>query len=149
MISRRPFSALLAAAILCLPVQVLAADALVLVAAQNSQISKLSSLEIRKLYLGFVVFDDDDRQMHALINASDDHLMDVFLQNVMAMSRRAYDRRLLTLTVQTGRTRPQVYTGLDDLQLALAADPLLVSCMWLSDVKQAGELKVVKLLWQE
>jgi len=145
----RPKKLLLLVVVLWLSPQAAVADALVLVAGKDNPVTQLRSLDIRNLYLGFVVIDNDGRQLYALTNASDDHLMDVFLQNVMAMTQRSYNRRLLTLTVQSGRSRPPVYTRLDDLVQALSTDSATIACMWMSDAQGAENLRIVKILWRE
>lgn len=127
----------------------MAEEALVLVAAEDSSITDLTSLEIRKLYLGFSVRDRQERQIIALTNDTDQRLTQVFLQNVMAMSQRAYTRRLLTLAVQSGRSRPEVLTSLTLLHGRLLADELAVTCMWQSDVERLGGLKILRVLWVE
>jgi hypothetical protein len=124
-------------------------ESLVLVAGENSPIVDLNSLEIRKLYLGFNVRDRDDHQIHAVTNASDEKVMRIFLQNVMAMSARTYSRRLLTLAVQTGQPRPRSEASLSELHSLLNANGMVVTCMWNRDVEKFGDLKVLKVLWTE
>lgn len=124
-------------------------EALVLVAREDSSIGELNSLEIRKLYLGFNVRDRSDRQIYAITNLSDARLMKVFLQNVMAMTERAYNRRLLTLAVQSGRARPRQASSLEELHRYLTTNSMVVSCMWKKDVEKFGDLKVIKVLWAD
>lgn len=124
-------------------------EALVLVAGEHSPIGKLNSLEIRKLYLGFNVRDREERQIHAITNTSDARMMNVFLQNVMAMTERAYNRRLLTLAVQSGRARPRLESSLEELHRSLTTNIMVVSCMWRKDVERFGDLKVIRVLWTD
>lgn len=127
----------------------LADEALVLVTSAQSSIPELNSLDIRKLYLGFNVRDRSERQIVALTNASDDRVMTVFLQNVMAMTQRAYNRRLLTLAVQSGRARPRTVRSLDQLHQLLLSDQMMVTCMWKTDADKFADLKVLRVLWTE
>lgn len=126
-----------------------AANALVLISNADSAVSSLTSLEIRKLYLGFVVFDNHGNQIRAIINDTEPRLMDVFLQNVMAMSRTAYNHRLLTLTVQTGRPRPPLISNRQALRSALQNDLFVVTCMWQRDILHDSNIKIIKVLWTE
>jgi len=140
---------LTAIVLLCSVNAAYANEALVLVASQESPIHELTSLEIRKLYLGFNVRDRSERQIVALTNKSDTRVMTVFLQNVMAMTQRAYNRRLLTLAVQSGRARPRSVASLDQLHELLLSDRMMVTCMWKADVDEFSGLKVLRVLWTE
>jgi hypothetical protein len=66
----------------------------------------------------------------------------------MAMSEKSYDRRLLTLTLQSGRRRPDVYTNIDELVDALQMDPYLVTYMWQEDFEKVRALKVLRVIWK-
>ena len=136
-------------ALLCGVDSVVADEALVLVTSAQSPIPELNSLDIRKLYLGFNVRDRSERQIIALTNASDDRVMTVFLQNVMAMTQRAYNRRLLTLAVQSGRPRPRSVQSLERLHQLLLTDRMMVTCMWKTDADKFADLKVLRVLWTD
>ena len=68
---------------------------LLLVCDSNSTLSYLSPTEIRKLFLNVPVV-KDGVQIKPLLNFSDPLISDVFLQNVIFMSKRSYERKLLS-----------------------------------------------------
>jgi hypothetical protein len=120
----------------------------VLVARADSTITSIDPLDLRKLYLGLPVRTADDVAIRAATNRSDTELYEIFLQVVMAMSARAYDHRLLTLTLQSGRRRPETYVNTKELLRAIEADAGLVTFMWLEDTGKSANLKVLRVLWK-
>ena len=80
--------------------------------------AQLDAIEIRKLFLGLPVL-RENRPLHAVRNASDTFLTEVFLQHVVAMSESAYDRRILAQMLQQGRPLPPELKSSD----AVVADP--------------------------
>ena len=124
------------------------AEQVVLVVGENSPIENLSSLECRKAYFGIVVR-YDNQIIRPFRNSSDSQLSQIFLQSVVAMSERSYERRLFSLTLKSGRPRPKEFTDQDDLVRALREYPHSISYMWRSDVERSIGIKVIKLLWQE
>jgi len=130
------------------PSFVLADHKLVLVTREDSPLSNISALDLRKLYLGFVVYSDTGRQIHPISNHSDARAWEIFLQDVVGMSARTYDRRLLTLTLQTGRHRPQVFNELEYVLDAIAANPLAIAFVWQEDLQHRENIKVIRVLWQ-
>ncbi len=125
-----------------------AAQQVVLVVGENSPIENLSLLECRKAYFGIVVR-HDNQIIRPLRNSSDPQLSEIFLQSVVAMSERSYERRLFSLTLKSGRARPEEFTDQDNLVRALREYPHSISYMWRSDAEQSMGIKVIKLLWQE
>jgi len=124
------------------------AEQVVLVVGENSPIENLSSLECRKAYFGIVVR-YDNQIIRPFRNSSDSQLSQIFLQSVVAMSERSYERRLFSLTLKSGRPRPKEFTDQDDLVRALREYPYSISYMWRSDAERSIGIKVIKLLWQE
>ena len=123
------------------------AEQVVLVVGENSPIENLSSLECRKAYFGIVVR-YDNQIIRPFRNSSDSQLSQIFLQSVVAMSERSYERRLFSLTLRTGRPRPEEFTDQDVLVLALRDHPHSISYMWRSDVERSIGIKIIKVLWQ-
>jgi len=120
----------------------------VLVVAEDSPISAVSSLQLRKLYLGLPTR-LSGIQARPLRNTSDDTLQDIFLQSAMAMSERAYERQLLNLTLRVGNIRPETVPAVDSLKRILQEDNSALTYMWQSDLHEGDGLRVVKVLWQE
>jgi hypothetical protein len=120
---------------------------MVLVTSSDSPVDSVSPLDIRKLYLGFVVRDRQGNPIRPMTNASDSRLWEIFLQDVMGMSARSYDRRLLTLTLQSGRPRPDVYGSLQSILDSVEQDDNAVAIVWEEDIAKRPGLKVIRVLW--
>jgi hypothetical protein len=135
--------------LLAAPTPLRAEESLVLIAHKDSPLLSLRSVDIRKLYLGFIVRDEHNHPIRAIVNDSDARLWDVFLQGVMGMSDKSYDRRLLTLTLQSGRVRPHVVTDLSQLLQTIKSEPSAVAFVWRRDLEGHDNLKVLRVLWQE
>ena len=129
--------------------QVRAEDSVVLVTSADSSIRDVSSIEVRKLFLGFTVNTGNGKPIHAVTNLSDERLWQVFLQGVMGMSERSYDRRLLTLTLQSGRPRPAVVQDVDAALLAIITDGNAITFAWSYDVDDRDDIRVLRVLWQD
>jgi len=126
----------------------LAEEQLVLIVSSDSKIEHLDSLEVRKLFLGLTVTHDGNR-LRPILNEADARVKEVFLQNIVALSDIIYDRRLLQLSLQQGRTRPTVYKHTTELLRAIAADPSAVSYAWSKDVAHDPHIKILRTLWHD
>ncbi|NOR41822.1 MAG: hypothetical protein GQ572_00690 [Gammaproteobacteria bacterium] len=134
---------------LMLCIEVAAADRqVVLVAASTSPLHNLDSLELRKIYLGFIVKRDGEI-VKGLRYTEDETLNSIFLQTVVAMSEKSYMRRLLSLTIRQGIPRPAEYNKFEDLQDALLTKPYSVSYMWKDDAVRSSNVKILRVLWQQ
>ena len=124
------------------------ADEVVLVAGANIDLGQLDSLTVRKLFLGLTVTHDGKR-LRPLLNEGDARLNNIFLQNVVSMSEMTYDRRVLRLALQGGRSIPAAYDSTALLLSALATDPTAVSYAWLKDVEHDRRIKILRTLWRD
>ena len=125
-----------------------AEHALVLITSADSPLQSVSSIELRKLYLGFIVNTDTGHQIRPVTNDSDPHAKEIFLQNVVGMSARSYDRRLLALTLRTGRHRPEVFRETSVLLDRIADATHSVAFVWEEDVEGREDIRVLRVLWQ-
>ena len=134
---------------LMLCTEVAAADReVVLVAASTSPLHNLDSLELRKIYLGFIVKRDGEI-VKGLRYAEDETLNSIFLQTVVAMSEKSYMRRLLSLTIRQGIPRPVEYDEFDNLLKALSTNSYSVTYMWKDDAVRSSDVKILRVLWQQ
>jgi len=124
-----------------------AADSLVIVVRADSPIESLSNLDLKKIYLGIAVRIDDET-IRGVRNVSDDLLDRIFLQNIVAMSERAYERRLLSFTLRYGRPRPAVISDPEEILERLSADPYAVSYMWKADADARKEIRILRTIWR-
>ena len=125
-----------------------AEEQLVLIVSSDSKVEQLDSLEVRKLFLGLTVTHDGNR-LRPILNEADARVKEVFLQNIVALSDTTYDRRLLQLALQQGRTQPTVYKQTTELLRAVAADPSAVSYAWSKDVAHDPHIKILRILWHD
>jgi hypothetical protein len=138
--------ALLCSAALVMPS--FADETVVLIVSAESKVEQLDSLEVRKLFLGMTVTHNGSR-LKPLLNEADPRIKDVFLQNIVAMSDMTYDRRILLLALQGGRSMPGVYTNSTALINTVASDPTAVSFAWGKDVQHDKRIKVLRVLWHD
>ena len=132
---------------LCMEVAVAGHQA-VLVTSSTSPIQDIDSLELRKLFLGFNVT-RDGKFVKGLRNTEDDDLNSIFLQSVVAMSEKSYERRHLSLTLRKGIPRPLEYDKSEDLLKALSNNPYSVSYMWRESAESRPDLKILRVLWEQ
>jgi hypothetical protein len=123
-------------------------EELVLIVSADSKILQLDSLEVRKLFLGLTVTHDGHR-LRPVLNEADARVNEIFLQNVVSMSDITYDRRLLRLALQQGRTQPTAFKDTSLLIQAVGADPNAVSYAWAKDVAHDSRVRIVRVLWQD
>jgi hypothetical protein len=125
-----------------------AEEQLVLIVSSDSKVEQLDSLEVRKLFLGLTVTHEGNR-LRPILNEADARVKEVFLQNIVALSDTTYDRRLLQLALQQGRTQPTIYKHTTELLRAIAADPSAVSYAWSKDVARDPHIKILRILWHD
>src|SRR3984893_8297600 len=123
-------------------------ETLVLIVSADSKVDQLDSLEVRKLFLGMTVTHNGDR-LRPLLNEAEPRLKEVFLQNIVSMTDMTYDRRLLRLALQGGRSLPAVYAAEGMLINAVAADPTAVSFAWAKDVQHDKRIRILRVLWHD
>ncbi|RDH85734.1 MAG: hypothetical protein DIZ80_02055 [endosymbiont of Galathealinum brachiosum] len=120
----------------------------VLVVSSASPLVNLDSLELRKIYLGFNVRRNGN-VIRGFRNTEDKVLNGVFLQYVVAMSAKSYNKRLLSLTLRQGIPRSSEYNSIEKLQDALSERPYSVSYMWKEDAERSTKVKALRVLWYQ
>ena len=123
-------------------------DAVVLVTHTDSPIEDLSSLDIRKAYLGISVT-IGRHTIRPLRLSEDERLNNIFLQTVIAMSQKTYERRLLSMMLKFGTPRPVEVDNRDEQLEQLALNPYAIAYMWRSDAETNSRVKTIKVLWQQ
>jgi hypothetical protein len=146
--NRRLLAHIGALILMCCSPSAFAADRLVLIVSANSPVTALNSPEIQKLFLGLTVMTNGD-VLHPLRNESEEFIRQIFFQSIISMSESAYERRVLALTLQQGRTAPPLYRNIRTLLDAVAADPTAVSYAWAADVAKDPRIKALRVLWHE
>lgn len=143
---RRTFAAI--GLLTCLAgVSAQAERSVVLVTNAGCDIETLSMLEVRKAYFGLVV-GDDKWTVRAFRLGGDENLNQIFYQNVVAMSKKSYERRLLSMLLKYGTPRPPEYSNIPDLLAAVRRSDCGIVYLWGDDAAAASGIKTLRLLWQ-
>lgn len=114
----------------------------VLVASAQSPISGLSLSDARKIYLG-VPLRIKDKPVQPLRNASDNLLVEVFMQRVMYMASETYERQILNRVFRLGGERPPNFSESAPLVVALHTNPWAISYMWRDVALSTPGIKIV------
>lgn len=119
---------------------------LVLVASEQSSVTSLNAKELKKLYLGLNV-EKNGTAIVPVRNHSDTLLHEVFLQHVIFMSSRNYERQLTSRTMRSGKKRIDEYSEKKQLINRLLRQPNSITYLWEKDLKAHPNLKVIQHLW--
>lgn len=120
---------------------------LLLVCGAESAIPALTHAEVRKLFLGAHV-EKNGVHLIPLRNASDSRGTEVFLQKIIFMSERKYERQLASRVFRLGGVRPKVFESFPELVGSLRLTPGSVTYMWSTQLEQAPGLKTLGILWE-
>jgi len=121
---------------------------LALVSSINANYQPLSSFEIRKIFLGYPI-KRENTQLIAIRNTSDETSYQIFLQKVIHLSARNYERRLMSKTFRTGTPTVLEISSLTKLKDKLHSNEFNISVMWLEEALLDSKLKVIQILWKE
>ncbi|HLA74981.1 MAG TPA: hypothetical protein VJM76_03625 [Gammaproteobacteria bacterium] len=123
------------------------AERLVLVTSANTNLPALTNVEVRRLFLGKPLVKDGVR-IEGLRNTSDELLQEVFLQKVVFMSVRAYERQLLSNVFREGGERPADYKEVNQLLNALQEKYGTLTYMWANVAQATPGVKIIGELWE-
>ena len=125
-----------------------ASQSVVLVVRADSSVRALDSVDVRKLFLGLPVL-VNGTPLHPLRNRSEPLLDEIFLQNIVAMSKSSYDRQVLIGVNRQLALRPPELTSAAEVVAAVSADPNAVSFMWQREVGHNPRIRVIRVLWSD
>lgn len=120
---------------------------LVLVTHVGANNINLTNIEIRRLFLGLPVA-QQQRRLIAVINRTESLLYQVFLQKVLFMSAPLYERQLLANVVRQSGIQPPVYTDQQALLRVLRTQPSTVTFMWQDQISAGSGVVVIAVIWQ-
>lgn len=120
---------------------------IVLVTLGDCCAAPLSSLQLRKLFLGIPV-SVDGCQLQPLRNRIDVRLDELFVQAVMSMAPRTYERQLISGLFREGRPRPAEFTSEQLLLEAVFEIPCSVTYMWKQQAEKISNVTIVQVLWK-
>jgi len=121
--------------------------AVVLVTGESCPMESLSMLDVRKAFLGWNVR-FEGHVVHALRLNTDNELKQIFLQSVVAMSERTYERRLASQALKYGTPRPREYGTVEQLAAEIARSDCAIGYMWREDAEAIPAIKSIRVLWQ-
>jgi hypothetical protein len=144
---RRPYWLLVSAAWLLSGVAA-SADTVVLVTGENCPVDQISTLDVRKAYLGVSVM-ADGRRLRPILMRGDEKLESIFYQSVVAMSKKSYERRRLSLALKYGTPRLDEFEELSAVAEALRSEECTIIYVWGHDAENLPGVKTIRLLWQD
>ena len=119
----------------------------VLVTGSGCPISDIDNLDVRKVYLGVGVSIDGSHIRPLRFNG-DDQLDRIFFQTIVAMSRKSYERRALSLALKFGAPRPAEYKQLAEALDAVRRIECGIVYAWADEIAGEPGIKVLKPLWR-
>lgn len=108
----------------------------------------ISALDVRKAYLGVTVRADGSR-LTPILMRGDEKLEGIFYQSVVAMSKKSYERRRLSLALKYGTPRLDEVDELSAVSEALRREECAITYMWEHDAETLPGVKTIRLLWQD
>lgn len=108
----------------------------------------ISTLDVRKAYLGVTVR-VEGRRLTPLLMRGDEKLEGIFYQSVVAMSKKSFERRRLSLALKYGTPRLDEFDELSAVTEALRSKECAISYMWGRDAETVAGVKTIRLLWQD
>lgn len=147
MIKRLSF--LLSLLIICtLPAKAFSVEReLVLVSYNKNSIQPLDLRDLRRMYLGLQL-KGSATVVTPIGNRSDNNSHEVFLQKIVHMSSRAYERHLLTKVFVHGTQRLRVADTQEQLVKALKFNENAISYMWASEAQGNSEITIIQSIWK-
>lgn len=124
------------------------ADSVVLVTGDQCPVEDISALDVRKAYLGVTV-KADGRRLRPILMLGDPKLESIFYQSVVAMSKKSYERRRLSLALKYGTPRLDEFDELSAVAEALRNEECAITYMWRHDAENLPGVKTIRLLWQD
>lgn len=146
-VSRSLHIAIILVSLLLLPPGAAAERTVVLVTSTACPVNSIDSLDVRKAYLGVLVSIDGNHLRPLRLNG-DEHLNRVFFQSIVAMSRKSYERRVLSLALRFGTPRPVELEGVDVALEVVRRTECAIVYAWSTDVLDEPGIKILKPLWQ-
>ncbi len=118
----------------------------VLVTSENSSVEETSLLDIRRIYLGLAV-SNNNRVVKPVINTSSKDLYREFLKNIMHMTEKGYKRKLVKRVFRQGGRKILSIDSTVNLVEYLRKNPDNVSFMKYEDARNQKALKIIQVLW--
>ena len=118
----------------------------VLVVSEESDINRISIIEVRKLFLGLPASKVSNIN-NPVINNSDSEIYQSFLNKIMRMTDKSYKKKLIKRIFRQGSEKIQVESSKENLIQYLRDNPNDVTFMSGEDFKNSKGIKVIQRLW--
>ena len=115
---------------------------LVIVTSNKSKVTSLNRKELRRVYLGLAVV-KNELKVRPIRNLSNEDLHEVFLQKVMFMSSRTYERQLNMRTIRKGLKPPAEYMTSNNVMKALLGNEESIAYMWKSEADSNPNIRIL------
>ncbi len=123
-------------------------ETVVLVTGETCPLTNIGTLELRKAYLGIAV-ELEGRQLRPILMRGDEKLEQIFYQSVVAMSKKSYERRRLSLALKYGTPRLAEIDEVEAAAEALRGEDCAITYLWGRDAESMQGVKTIRLLWQD
>lgn len=133
-------------ALLLLPIMATADRTVVLVTSESCPVERLDALDVRKVYLGIAV-SLDGNHIRPLRFTGDEQLNRIFFQSIVAMSRKSYEKRALSLALRFGTPRPAEISDLDMALGIVRRVECSIVYAWSDELVGRDGIKVLQPLW--
>jgi hypothetical protein len=121
--------------------------AVVLVTSESCPVAEVSSLDVRKAYLGISVR-IDGHWLAPIRLVGDELLESIFYQSIVNMSRKSYERRAISLTLKYGTPRAEKVDSVASAAEAVGRHQCGIVYLWKEDADRLDSIKTVRLLWR-
>jgi len=118
----------------------------VLVTAHNSQLNKISIIEVRKLYLGLPASEQSGIKQ-PVMNVSDKLVYRSFMNKIMRMTEKSYNRKIIKRIFRQGADKIISIDNDDELIKYILENPNNVTFMSIEKAKHIKGIRIVQPLW--
>ena len=118
----------------------------VLVSAKNSNINQLDKKDIRRLFLGLRPIHSQQTNI-PIINTSNPDTYKLFLKNIMFLTERGYERKLIKRVFRQGADKIESFDSISALAQHLKQHPDNITFMLKQDALNQPGLKIIQALW--
>ena len=130
------------------PASAVARDLVVVSAANNLNGLSLSKFELRKIFLGYKV-NKDGQAISAVRNIIDKDAYQLFLSQLIRLSDRNYEKRLMSKTFKTGLANVPKEKSLEAVYAELQRGDAVLSFMWLDEAQAEPGVSVIQTIGED
>lgn len=119
---------------------------MVLVTGVENDFAPLTNKELKRVYLGLPVTRNGE-EVTPIRNHSDMLLHEVFLQHIIFMSSRNYERQLTSKTLRSGKKRISEHSSHQELINDMHMSKNGVTYLWEDDALKYPDVIILQRLW--